>query len=99
MGMGADDATTRRNYGTDPKQHRSEDICVQRKFIDREVHPTRFLDTHPRIFPTHVAVWDPGHARALRSHDVRDKSFNIIPGGANAVTFDVASQWGLPVPD
>mmetsp|Transcript_119497 Transcript_119497/g.315917 ORF Transcript_119497/g.315917 Transcript_119497/m.315917 type:complete len:312 (-) Transcript_119497:51-986(-) len=94
--MGADDATTRRNYGTDPNQHRSEDICAQRKFIDREVHPVRFQDTHSRIFPKYVAVWDPGRAQALRSHDVRDKSHNIVSGGDNAITFEVAGQWGLP---
>jgi len=94
--MGADDAVTRRNYGTDPKQHRSEDICVQRKFIDQEVHPVRFLDTHCRIFPKYEPSWDPGRARALRSHDVRDRAYNIVSGGANAVTFEVAKQWGLP---
>lgn len=93
---GADDAVTRRNYGTDPRQHRSEDICVQRKFIDKEVHPIRFNDTHARIFPVHKVVWDPAHARALRSHDVRDKSYNIVNGGINAITFEVAKQWGLP---
>jgi hypothetical protein len=96
--MGADDATTRRNYGTDPKQRRSEDICVQRKCIDREEHPCRFLDTHSRIFPKYVAVWDPDRARNIRSHDVRDKSYNIVNGGANAVTYEVASQWGLEDP-
>mmetsp|Transcript_64834 Transcript_64834/g.175178 ORF Transcript_64834/g.175178 Transcript_64834/m.175178 type:complete len:308 (-) Transcript_64834:75-998(-) len=90
--MGADDATTRRNYGTDPQQHRSEDICAQRKCIDPEVHPARFLDTHSRIFPKYVAVWDPDRAKYLRSHEVRDTSYNIVNGGANAMTFEVASQ-------
>jgi len=93
--MAADDATTRRNYGTDPQQRRSEDICAQRKCIDREVHPARFLDSHSRIFPKYVAVWDPDRAKSLRSHDVRDKSYNIVNSRANDITFEVVGQWGL----
>jgi len=97
--MAADDATTRANYGTDPGWRRSQDICVQRKYVDAEEHPVRFLDTHARLFPTYTAVWDPQRAQALRSHDVRDTRHNIVSGADNRLTYEVASGLGISEPN
>jgi hypothetical protein len=94
----ADDATALRNYGADPQMKRCEDICAQRKCIDPEMHPVRFQDTHSRIFPQYTPVWDPQRAASLRTHDVRERRHNIVNGASNAVTYEVANNWGLPAP-
>merc|ERR1740117_1003914 len=73
-----DDATASRNWSNHPDLGRSQDIPIQRKCVDRETHPHRFLDTHDRLFPTYVPVWDPERAQATRSHDQRSKQHNII---------------------
>ncbi|CAE7194958.1 hypothetical protein AK812_SmicGene39917 [Symbiodinium microadriaticum] len=89
----SDDAVAMRSYGTDPGLERSKDICIQRKCIDPEQHPFRFLDTHARLFPKYSPTWDPERAAALRSHDVRDRQHNIINGARNELTYDVALPW------
>lgn len=96
--MAADDATALRHWGSEPNLHRSQDIGIARKNVEREAHPQRFLDTHSRLFPKYVARWDPERAASLRSHDVRDKGYDIISGTDNAVSFRVARNWGLPDP-
>merc|ERR1711920_689923 len=91
-----DDSTALRRWGSEPNLRRSQDICIQRKRVDPQEHPLRFLDTHSRLFPLYESVWDPERAASLRSHDVRDKRHNIINGADNAVSFNVAKDWGLP---
>lgn len=86
----ADDATACRHYGSDPGLTRSKDIGIQRKRVDAVAHPHRFHDTHDRLFPSYVPTWDPERAKATRSHDVRDKQHNIINGGYNTITYNVA---------
>mmetsp|Transcript_126792 Transcript_126792/g.394653 ORF Transcript_126792/g.394653 Transcript_126792/m.394653 type:complete len:300 (+) Transcript_126792:63-962(+) len=85
----SDDAVAFRNFGSDPQLPRSHDIGVQRKCVDSKVHPHRFLDTHDRLFPKHVATWDPERAAAIRSHQVRDRQHNIISGADNSVSLQV----------
>lgn len=89
----SDDAVAMRDFGSDPGLERSKDICIQRKCIDPEQHPFRFLDTHSRLFPKYSPTWDPERAAALRSHDVRDRGHNIINGADNTLTYDVALPW------
>lgn len=86
-----DDATACRHYGSDPGLPRSKDVGIQRKRVDASAHPCRFLDTHDRLFPSYVPTWDPERAKASRSHDVRDKQHNIINGGYNTITYNVAN--------
>jgi len=89
----ADDATAQRQYGEPTNFHRSQDICVQRKRIDPEQHPHRFLDTHNRLFPTHVPVWDPERAAVLRSHEVRDKKHDHINQQDNTISYRPAPSY------
>lgn len=89
----SDDAVAMRNYGTNPLLPRSKDICIPRKRVDPAQHPFRFLDTHERLFPKYTPVWDPERAAALRSHEVRDNSHNIITGADNSLTYNVAISW------
>ncbi|CAJ1374946.1 unnamed protein product [Effrenium voratum] len=89
----SDDAVAMRHYGTDPLLERSQDVCIQRKRVDPEQHPFRFLDTHSRLFPKYSPTWDPERASALRSHEVRDKAHNIINGADNSLTYEVALPW------
>lgn len=94
----ADDASTLRRWGSEPTLHRSQDIPIQRKSVDPNVHPARFYDTYSRLFPTYKPVWDPERAASLRSHDVRQKRYDIINGTDNSVSFEVAHGWGKPTP-
>lgn len=82
--MQSSDTVALRRYGEPPpaEMGRSHDIPVQRKNIDPDVHPFRFLDTHDRINPNDVPFWDPDRSKTLRSHEVRHKRFNIITGEA-----------------
>eukprot|EP00441_Pelagodinium_beii_P022680 CAMPEP_0197661336 /NCGR_PEP_ID=MMETSP1338-20131121/51393_1 /TAXON_ID=43686 ORGANISM="Pelagodinium beii, Strain RCC1491" /NCGR_SAMPLE_ID=MMETSP1338 /ASSEMBLY_ACC=CAM_ASM_000754 /LENGTH=339 /DNA_ID=CAMNT_0043238873 /DNA_START=47 /DNA_END=1066 /DNA_ORIENTATION=- len=89
----SDDAVAHRNFGTDPNWERSKDIAIQRKKVDPEAHPFRFLDTHERLFPKYTPVWDPERAAALRSHEVRDKKHNIVNGADNSMSYAVALPW------
>jgi len=89
----ADDATSFRNFGAPHDLPRSHDIGIQQKCVKPEKHPYRFLDTHERLFPTYVPVWDPERAAALRSHDVRHKKHNILNGGENHMEHRVAPNW------
>jgi len=90
----ADDATAMRDFGT-PAAHlaRSHDIGIQRKCVRQDKHPYRFLDTHDRLFPTYVPLWDPERAGTLRSHDVRDKKHNHLNQGENHMEHRVAPNW------
>jgi hypothetical protein len=86
--MSASDAASFRNFGEPSNAHiRSSDIPLQRKHVDPDHHPFRFLDTHNRIFPDEVALWDKDRARTQRSHDVRHKDFDIITGLKNDIGF------------
>lgn len=80
--MASSDTVSFRNFGEPPgaEMKRSADIPVQRKQIDPDVHPFRFLNTHDRINPADVPFWDASRSQTLRSHDVRHKKFNIITG-------------------
>jgi len=92
----ADDATASRNYGTEPGLVRSRDIGIQRKDVNPEKHPVRFLDTHSRLFPSYSPEWDPERAAARRSHDTRGRTWNLISGADNHLELKVAERWDLP---
>jgi len=89
----ANDATSHRKYGEPHEMERSRDICAQRKRVDPQAHPHRFLNTHERLFPPFVPTWDPDRAAALRSHDVRDRRHNFLNGANHDLTYKVASSW------
>lgn len=91
-----DEATACRSYGSDPNLLRSRDIGVQRKRVDPQAHPVRFLDTHERLFPNFSPEWDPERAHAIRSHQTRGRERNIITGVDNNVELKVAERWDLP---
>lgn len=90
----ADDATAMREFGT-PATHlaRSHDVGIQRKCVRQDRHPYRFLDTHDRLFPTYVPLWDPERAGTLRSHDVRGKQHNHLNQSENFMEHRVAPNW------
>eukprot|EP00746_Dinoflagellata_sp_MGD_P002838 gnl/MRDRNA2_/MRDRNA2_105543_c0_seq1.p1 gnl/MRDRNA2_/MRDRNA2_105543_c0~~gnl/MRDRNA2_/MRDRNA2_105543_c0_seq1.p1 ORF type:complete len:304 (+),score=60.43 gnl/MRDRNA2_/MRDRNA2_105543_c0_seq1:133-1044(+) len=84
----AADAVACRDYGEPIEAYqRSSDIPLQRKGVHPDAHPFRFLDTHNRIFPEEVAMWDAERAKAKRSHDVRHKGFDIISGLDNSIDY------------
>jgi hypothetical protein len=89
----AEDATAHRNFGMPHDLPRSHDVGMQRKCVDPAKHPHRFLDTHDRLFPTYVPVWDPERAAALRSHDVRGKKHNHLNQSDNYMEHRVAPNW------
>merc|ERR1712139_59832 len=60
---------------------------TQRKRVDPEVHPFRFLNTHARLFPDIQHFWDPERARVLRRNDVRNSQHNIITGADNGLSY------------
>lgn len=95
----ANEAVSGKDWGSDPHFPRSQDLCIQRKRIEPADHPTRFMNTHERLFPTYTPVWDPERAYALRSHDVRDNKVNIISGVDNHLNIRVAPVWDQAVPD
>lgn len=90
----ADDATAQRDYGNHPQMERSQEMGMPRRRVDPSIHPFRFLDTHNRLFPQAVATWDPERAYALRSHEVRDKRYNIINGSDNGLSYNVLHAEG-----
>lgn len=94
----SNDAVSMRNYAEPHNLRRSEDICIQRKNVDPEKHPFRYLNTHERLFPSHVPTWDPHRAAHLRSHDVREKSHCHLTGKDNSLRFRVAPRWDEDVP-
>jgi hypothetical protein len=77
---------------------RGEDLCIQRKCIDSERHPYRYLNTHERLFPQYAPSWDPVRAAMQRSHDVRDKGHCIISGQDNSICYKVAPRWDENIP-
>jgi hypothetical protein len=89
----SDDASAMRNWGENAPLARSHDVGIQRKCIRPDRHPHRFLDTHDRLFPTYVPLWDPERAAALRSHDIRDKRHNFVNGAENLMEHRVAPNW------
>lgn len=89
----ADDATAQRNFGMPHDMARSRDVGIQRKCVNPDKHPYRFLDTHDRLFPTYVPLWDPERAATLRSHDVRGKKHNHLNQGENHMEHRVAPNW------
>jgi hypothetical protein len=89
----ADDVSAFRNFGMPHDLPRSHDVGMQRKCVHPEKHPHRFLDTHDRLFPTYVPVWDPERAATLRSHDVRGKKHNILNQSDNYMEHRVAPNW------
>lgn len=99
MQRDADDATAARHYGSDPNLRRSQDTGMQRKNVHPQMHPCRFMDTHERLFPSYVPAWDPERASAIRSHDTRGKTHNIISGADNTLEHKVAQRWDVqPLP-
>ncbi|CAD7954966.1 unnamed protein product [Amoebophrya sp. A25] len=57
---------------------RSHDIPIQRKDVDPVRHPYRFFDTQYRLFADVERGREMTRARALRSHELRDKHYDII---------------------
>merc|ERR1712194_288342 len=57
---------------------RSHDIPIQRKNVDWVKYPYRYFDTHERLFASETTVWDPARARAKRSHEIREKHYDIV---------------------
>lgn len=82
----AADAAANRSYG-EPYEPpvRSADIPLQRKSVDQEMHPFRFLNTYERLWPKHQSQWDADRAKILRHHDVRHKRYNIINHADNTI--------------
>lgn len=82
-------------YGCAPAADRGSTdygFFMDRKTIDRERHPARFLDTHQRLWPKFTPVWDNKRATCLRFHDVRHKSYNIITGADNTMDIKVRTS-------
>jgi len=92
----AQDATAFRNYGSAATLPRSRDICIQRKCVDQQLHPVRFMDTHERLFPDFMPEWDPEYAAAIRSHETRGRSYDPITGAENTPVYKVAERWEPP---
>merc|ERR1712096_60405 len=57
---------------------RSIEIPLQRKDVDPVRHPYRFFDTTARLWPNACPAWDPMRAKALRTHQLREKHYDII---------------------
>jgi len=77
-------------FGSAPAAERGSDCYgFQRKQIEKETHPFRFLDTFNRLYPVMIPTWDIERAKAIRSHDVRQKTFNILNFSDNSVDLKV----------
>jgi hypothetical protein len=77
----ATDEAALRNWGEPVEEiPRGNCIPLQNKFIKKEVHPFRFLDTHERLFPHGAPKWNPARGMALMSHDCRGRRHDIISG-------------------
>lgn len=77
----SDETLNCEKYGEEHGMERSRDLCIQRKRVDPEMHPQRYLNTHSRLFPeARAATWDPARAANIRAHDVRDRRHNIVSG-------------------
>merc|ERR1712194_614833 len=80
--MKSDPSITGETYlaqpGELPDVPRSHDIPIQRKNVDWVRYPYRFFDTHERLFASETTVWDPSRARAKRSHEIREKHYDIV---------------------
>lgn len=97
-GRQSDEALSFQQYGAPHDMARSQDLCIQRKCVEAQKHPYRFMDTHERLFPSYTPTWDPNRAAMQRSHDVRDKQHNIINGAHNELSFRVAPRWDDNLP-
>lgn len=64
---------------------RSIEIPLQRKDVDPKRHPYRFFDTYKRLWPSSVPRWDPHRAMAMRSHQLREKHYDIVNGADNSL--------------
>lgn len=88
--MAACDTVTFKNYATPMEPYvRSADIPLQRRRVDPDGHRFRFLNTHERLFPVDVPLWDPDRARVLRGHETRGRDYNPINGGDTSISFVV----------
>eukprot|EP00928_Gymnodinium_smaydae_P080540 TRINITY_DN64214_c0_g1_i1.p1 TRINITY_DN64214_c0_g1~~TRINITY_DN64214_c0_g1_i1.p1 ORF type:complete len:336 (-),score=68.44 TRINITY_DN64214_c0_g1_i1:71-1078(-) len=94
----AQEAVSCDNYGEPHDMARSKDIGLQRKCVDPQRHPFRYLDTHERLFPKHIQTWDPERAAMIRSHDVRERQHCPITGKDNSMSYRVAPRWDEDVP-
>jgi len=79
------DAVAFRGYNEESLLHSHASIPLQRKCIDPEMHPFRFLNTHERVFPKAVPTFDPERAKVLHHHEVREKRHDIVHHGSNRI--------------
>lgn len=79
------DAVANRGYDEHPSIDYHAMVPLQRKCVDPEAHPFRFLNTHERVFPKAVPTFDPVRARILHHHEVRDKKYDILHQGSNRI--------------
>lgn len=83
----ASDEAALRHWGVHLEENpRGSSIPTQNKFIKKDVHPSRFLDTHTRLFPILAPKWDPERAVALMMHDCRGRGHDLISGKERSYT-------------
>mmetsp|Transcript_20926 Transcript_20926/g.52881 ORF Transcript_20926/g.52881 Transcript_20926/m.52881 type:complete len:294 (+) Transcript_20926:152-1033(+) len=71
-------------------QPRSHDIPIQRKDVDSVRHPYRFFDTHYRLFDSSDQGREVTRAKALRTHEMREKHYDILNFADNKLDLRVA---------
>ena len=71
----------------DPRSH---DIPIQRKDVDPVRHPYRFFDTHYRLFADAERGREMTRAHALRSHELREKHYDIVSHCSNSLDMAIA---------
>jgi hypothetical protein len=86
------DAVAHRGYDEEPSMDSHACVPLQRKRVDPEVHPFRFLNTHERVFPKAVPTFDPVRARVLHHHEVRHKNHDILHHGSNTI-HGIRQRW------
>jgi len=79
------DAVALRGWSEPPSMDAHATVPLQRKNIDPEKHPFRFLNTHERLFPAFVPTFDPERAKILHHHQVRERKHDILHQGSNRV--------------
>ncbi|CAD7946527.1 unnamed protein product [Amoebophrya sp. A120] len=70
----------------DPRSH---DIPIQRKDVDPVRHPYRYFDTHYRLFDSSDAGREMARARAIRTHEMREKNYDILNFSDNKLDLEV----------